>query len=260
MNDKRVRSEIIKYYIDLSSKKNIKWLGTWTISLDDDCRLMDPIQQLKSQDSVKNLIHKNKNSFIESTCLFTVNIVYEINKVHYVSFIYNPDDKILISFDPGVQLYHHGQKTIIPFIRKTFNESGLIASRQFLREHNLGTCHDYSFCGKKWGIQYNGRNESSLPADSFCQTWTIYFFIRYLIETDFEYVKNWCRVAPKKREFIITSFFLIPNILKFKSLQIVYMKYLENKYSLSEIMSVLYNFAETCQFTMTHETKCKQKK
>ena len=246
---------MMKYYIKQSDRKNIHWLGTWGISLDDHLKIMNPIQQLITDDTIKSLIKKNKNLFANKICLFTVNIVYEINRVHFVAFYYDPSRRFLLSFDPGVQLYHHGQETIVPHVRKAFHDLGMIGSEKLKTQQNIGTCHDYSFCGKKWGVQYNGRHDQHLPADSFCQSWTIYFLIRTILDSDFAFVENWCRVSPPKREFIIISFFMLPNLLKFENLQKMFLSHLQDVSSIHKVFSILYNYLETCQFSKSEKKK-----
>jgi hypothetical protein len=269
MNTKKVRSEIIKFYIELSDKKNnVEWLGTWTVSLQDkNLKVSQQIHELQWSESLEELVSKNKNIFVSKICMFTVCIVYDINLVHFVSFLYFPSQKKLVSFDPGVELYLHGQQTILPKIRMAFCKNGLVSSTKIIPTQNMGRCSEFTFCGKKWGIQYNGNHKTDLPADSFCQTWSLFFLIRFLIQEgyDFSFVEKWCKVHPQQREFIIISYFMIPSLTHFSSLRKVYLGYVKNnnpQYTFSIVLSKVMNYVENCHLNTkksNQNIKCSMK-
>lgn len=222
MNDKSLRTDIIKYHIGKYGHKDMQWLGTWIVESTGSLqkrtlRFMQKNDQLPCfDDSIDKYVCMNKGKLLEKTSLFTVCIVYEMNLVHFVSFIYDPQHKKLTSFDPGVELYHHGQKTILPLLRRAFFRNKLIQGTRIVPQENLGRCTQYTFCGKKWGVQYNGNHFSNLPADSFCQTWTIFFLITFLRTKNFEFVAEWCDKNPNQREFIIIKKFMLPFLTRFK--------------------------------------------
>lgn len=259
MNDKKLRTEIIKHSLHLSGKQeSYQWLGTWIVQkTKKDLQNVQNIQQLSfSLSSVSHLVSKNKTKLEQKNSIFTVCILYDINLVHYVSFLYFPNHKKLISFDPGVELYLHGRETIVPLIRKAFYENELIKSLPIQQSENLGRCHEFSFCGKNWGIQYNGKNYHKLPADSFCQTWTIFFITRYLMQPkeDFSFIKYWCKINPHEREYFIISFFIIPYLTHFKNVQNQYLYHLQKTYSFSnvslpEILHELFQYIEVCHLS-----------
>ncbi|NDE13980.1 hypothetical protein EBZ80_03525 [bacterium] len=199
--------------------------------------------------SLNQFVKQNMAEFSEKKCLFTVMIVYSGNLVHYVAFVYDPKTRTLISFDSGVELYEHGRKTILPAVRKAFRDAGLILTRGINRQHDLGHCYGYNFCGKEWGVQYNGLHQHSLPADSFCQTWTIFFLKRYIEkrdEQDLSFVRSWCRVHPGHRESIIIRDFLLPLIAESEEARRVYLREIGGQKSYHEVVDILRTYLEKC--------------
>jgi len=248
MNDKSLRTEIIEYHLKKNKIKNAKWLGTWMVELkNQNLELIQQNDKLPFFDnSIQKYITLNKNSFLDHIGLFTVCIIYEVNLVHFVSFICDPFQKKLISFDPGVELYLHGQNTILPLIRKAFYKNKLIQGIRIVPQQNIGRCTQYSFCGKKWGVQYNGNHNTSLPADSFCQTWTIFFLVTFIKQKNFDFVAKWCDTHPNQREFIVIKEFMIPYLIRFKNVRQLYIEYLNNHYDLKEIIQFLKAYITTC--------------
>lgn len=219
MNDFSVRSEIIDYHlVNTKKKRQYQWIGTWVVEKDNrHLRFIeqDPIFSTKTNKYIEDLLEKKKHTLMKIPfTMFTVCIRYEGNLVHYVAFVYDSQNKSLVSFDPGVELYHHGQKTIVPMVHKAFQQKGLL--KKYLI---LGSCHQFSFKKKKLGIQFNGKTKTSLPADAFCQSWTIFFLVKLLYTSDLEQAKTmlsrWCSIHPKDREHFITSFFILPTLMYF---------------------------------------------
>lgn len=199
--------------------------------------------------SLNEFVRQNMDEFSKKKCLFTVMIVYSGNLVHYVAFVYDPVTKILVSFDSGVELYEHGRKTILPAVRRAFRDAGLIVSQGISRQHNLGHCHGYNFCGKEWGVQYNGLHQHSLPADSFCQTWTIFFLKRFIEkrdENDLSFVRSWCRVHPGHRESIIIRDFLLPLLAESEEARQKYLREVGGEKSYQEVVDILRTYVEKC--------------
>lgn len=248
MNDKSLRTDIVEYHLKKNKIKNAKWLGTWMVELKNhNLELIQDNDKLPVFDnSITKYIALNKNAFQDNIGLFTVCIIYEINLVHFVSFIYDPFQKKLISFDPGVELYLHGQNTILPLIRKAFYKNKLIQGIKIVPQQNIGRCTQYSFCGKKWGVQYNGNHNTNLPADSFCQTWTIFFLVKFIKQKNFDFVKEWCDTHPNQREFIVIKEFMIPYLVRFKKVRQLYTEYLNNQYDLKEIIQFLKMYIARC--------------
>ena len=145
--------------------------------------------------------------------MFTVCLVYDEHLVHYVAFLYVSKERRLISFDPGVQIYLHGQKTIVPRIEKYFMSEDLIDS-----DVRLGHCHQFRWKGKRMGVQYTGLEDRP---DAFCQTWTIFFLVRFLyskshrVDDIHRFVREWCKILPKNRAVMLTEQFIIPTLMYF---------------------------------------------
>jgi len=260
MNDFSTRNEIMAYHLrHTNNTKRCRWMGTWVVrKKGGDLYLEgapDPVlKQPIRNSSITALIQKHKKKFKESVFVFfTVCILYETNLVHYVSFMYDSSQKRLLSFDPGVELYHQGQDTIVPLVQKAFEAHGLIQGHSI-----LGACSEHRFKNKKYGVQYNGKNKNTLPADAFCQSWTLFFFVRvmYIPEVTMdrvhEFVGEWCKIPPSKREHFITSFFIIPVLTYFPNIAKRYEE--QRNDGLNNVRAVERIFApvERCFFTKKH--------
>jgi hypothetical protein len=215
-NQQDIRDHTIGHYKKmLPHGKNIDWDGTYYFN---EYGIMDPyyhkgenkttlLNFIKNRPLYQRQNHrfKSKNYFI----LFTCCILYEENRVHYLSFIFRPHTGMLISFDPGIHLYTKGQDILVPLIRDTFLKAG------FIRKNNLervGLCKD-KYHNRRWGIQYNGTdpNISSLPADSFCQSWTLFFLIEFIRHgCSDHFFRSWCKIPPKSREIFILMYYFLP--------------------------------------------------
>lgn len=228
LNDEKVRTSIIQKSLEQTTPAEYTWLGTWYVRDNNENKTQSQKKLVISKpcsfgqkldtpliDLVKEKSHEfNKGSRFK---FFTVCIFYNISSVHYVAFLYNREKKQLISFDPGVELYHHGMKTIVPCLRNIFYKNQLI-NEPFVSQDrfSLGRCHAFTFKGKKYGIQYNGK-DIDFPADAFCQTWTLYFFDQLLQSKDYDFLTDWCKFNPKYRVVFLLNSFIIP-ILKFNPL------------------------------------------
>jgi hypothetical protein len=276
-NDPKDRNTIINYYINLTnSSKTHQWLGTWHLEYSGKPLTQNQLSQSKQQqskrkclqhlikvsesvpelsgfsDKINEFVEKNKNSIQRKISLFTVCVTYEGNSVHFVSYIYYPSEGKLISFDPGVEVYHHGQKTIVPCIRQAFHKCGLISNAQSNQNVDLGRCTDFEFCGKIYGVQFNGTNQ-----DAFCQSWTLFFLIRSLFTThnDHSFVSNWCKISPVQREFLIIIYFIIPSLSHFEEFRLKYLDIVKNhvgEMNLVEVLDKIYDYATKC-----HLASCK---
>jgi len=258
MNEESVRNELIQNCIRVSSSSYpCKWLGTWTIEYDKKKEMRIRSTQKTMNEFVKSLSFQSNTIY-----LFTVCFVYEGNRVHYVAFIYYPSLKKLVSFDPGVELYHHGQMTIVPHIRNVFYEHRLISNNVINRQQNIGKCLEFSFCGKKWGIQYNANHTHSLPADAFCQTWTLFFLTRWILQLDpmdLSFVGNWCKIHPTRRELFLLSFFILPQLNCQSLFKKLYQRQLELKNTLEfkKVMLALVHYSEISSIqSWTRKIQC----
>lgn len=244
MNDMETRNEIMAYHMRQSTTP-CRWWGTWFVRVSGNHSLTltdtDPVWKYKPtslQDLVRHLDKKKRSA--STLCMFTVCLQYDAYSVHYVSFVYK--DRTLLSFDPGVRVYPHGQKTIVPRIQK------LMESLQMIDTHRVeGACTAFCFRQKKHGVQFNGRVHQKLPADAFCQTWTVFFLVRLFsltdasIESMSSLVQRWCSIPPGKREYFLMTMFILPTLTYFPKV----MKKLGGK----EVMEALLAPVEQCFFS-----------
>jgi len=259
MNENSVRNQLIQDSIRISSSsKTLVWLGTWTMEYDSKKELRIRTTQTRLTEFVQSLSFQKHKLYI-----FTVCFVYDGNRVHYVAFIYYPSLKKLVSFDPGVELYFHGQLTVVPHIRQVFYDLQLISSILTKAQQNIGQCLEFVFCGKKWGIQYNANHQYSLPADAFCQTWTLFFLTRWILQLDpmdLSFVRNWCRIHPTRRELFLLSFFILPQLNCQSSLKKQYQRQLQWHKDFKKVMLTLVQYAERSSIqSWTRKIQCPRK-
>ena len=207
MNNPQVRESIIKDFCK-TCKDKIIYLGTFYVSGAKynlvDNSFKTPFDK-KLVKKMKQCQKKANNQNIH----FTVSYTYDEVSVHFVTFVYEFSKKKMIHFDPGIGMYDHGQKTIVPSVLAIFQNSNL------LDENNeLGICHKFMWKGKKTGVQFNNLYHLSCPRDAFCQSWTIFFIYQSTKSKTFSFVKKWCNIAPEKREAFLILNFIIP-VLKY---------------------------------------------
>lgn len=271
MNEPQNRNYLVNYHLKVTSQtENFKWLGTWFLTekknklvFYDNNTSQNQTNENPTGLSLSDYLKKKKGLFElekQKIFVFTVCLLYEENKVHYLSFVYHKG--FLTSFDPGIQFYPKGQKIVIPHIKNAFSQVDL------KNYTNMGVCKNISWKNFPTGIQFNGKKGSLFPADSFCQTWTLFFIIRifYLdnIECLDDYVQKLCKIPPKHREFYLISFFVLPSLIYHSSLLKKYSLQLNKKTTFlssfsflrgqndnkkiksNEILSILWNTIESC--------------
>lgn len=283
INDNTLRRDIMLYYIKfLGLESEYKWCGTLNLVLNESSNsimyskevieessidgqyVFSDLVNLQQQQQKKSfkfndmdykkvfqLIKTNQSKFTEKKYnLFTVVLVYDGHACHYVSFVYVKEKRLLITFDSGILLYPRGQNTIVPVIKNIFKDLKLIDSKSDDKKHvyDLGKCHK-TYCGKQYGIQFNGEVSRDRPADAFCQSWSIFFLYRFMVSNgNLNFLKDWCKVPPKDRECFVLTFFLIPTLLKFDRAKNHYMKSLKEilgeKVSFSEVIHILTSYVE----------------
>lgn len=210
-NQPKIRDYVLSFYIrNLPAGKKVHWDGTYFFNEKAE---IDPYHHpgfpnLSLQEFLKKkplYTDESKKGYVLSTCCIT----YEGNRVHFLSMIYNKKKKLLLFFDPGIHLYERGQDVAVPIVVDAFLKNGWITKPSYVER--VGLCSNL-YHGKKWGIQYNGNDPKTtkLPADSFCQSWTIYYLIEFLRnKCSDRFFSNWCSIPPKKREtFMMMNFFL----------------------------------------------------
>jgi len=213
-NQPEIRDYVIHHYLKfIPNEKRVDWEGTYYF---DEKGMIDShyhtgMENVHLKDFIKSkTIFKREPKTRHDYIIFTACILYEGNRVHFLSFIYDKTKKILVCFDPGVHLYHKGQEALIPLLQESFVHNGLISPKKESIER-IGLCGN-EYYGKKYGIQYEGSDpeKTNLPADSFCQSWTLFFLIEFLRhQCSDRFVSTWCKIPPKYREgFIITYYFL----------------------------------------------------
>lgn len=210
-NQPKIRDYVLSVNINnLPAGKKVKWDGTHFF---DEYGSMDPYHHPDTEGmSLTQFLKKRKhyNDGDDGYVLATCCITYEGNRVHFLSLIYNKKKGVLTFFDPGIHLYEKGQDVAVPIVSDAFLKNGWIKNTNNHIER-VGLCsRDYH--GKKWGIQYDGSDpkKTKLPADSFCQSWTLYYLVEFLRNkcTD-KFFSKWCMVPPDKREtFMMMKFFL----------------------------------------------------
>jgi len=213
-NQVHIRDYVIHHFIHLLShhEDRVAWDGTYYF---DEEGMMDTYYHTETPEktSLTEFIRHRKvfhSPIKKKFILFTCCIVYEGNKVHYLAFVYKASTKVLVAFDSGIHVYPKGQESLLPLIRKSFIGLDLITSDKHSLER-VGLCPQVHY-GKTWSIQYDGSDPATtkLPADSFCQSWTLFFLIEFLRHnlTD-DFLPLWCKVHPKHREnFILNNMFL----------------------------------------------------
>lgn len=171
------------------------------------------------------ITHKNKNILLldffktwkkiknKPYILFTVAYLYEENLIHYCAFIFIKKERSLIVFDPGYNLYLHGKYKIIPIIYDVFHTLNYIDKSAV---HLKTICKNKSYNKIYYGLQYDGSNQK-LPADAFCQMWTLFFLLEYINNNgNMSFFNEWCKIKPKYRHFFLIQNFLIPTLHKMK--------------------------------------------
>ena len=254
MNDFDTRNEVMAYHLLHSKNRtHCQWWGTFVVRHEKGAlRIVDPDPLWKSfskTSTLEEFLRQKRLSQKKSPCsiIFTVCLVYDTNLVHYVSFVYT--DRTLVSFDPGVALYPHGQKTIVPLVHSAFKACGLLDS------HTIeGACSEFLFRKKKHGVQFNGLVHNTLPADAFCQSWTLFFLVRMLYLPDRSlpnirgFLKDWCAIPPSDREYFITSFFILPTLTYFPKIAERYLTLLHHSHTKAEAIEQIFAPLEQCFF------------
>lgn len=244
MNETDIRNEIITKRSKFFGN-NVEWLGSWDVcgnKFDLSFLSIPPCFHSSLKDkSVLNVLQKKMTLKKSKNCMFTICYHYEDRKVHYVSFIYDRENKRLQHFDPGISLYLHGQETLVPSIYKVFKTIGLVEKNQ-----ELGKCiHQTKWKGKIMGIQFDGGENLALPADAFCQTWTIFFLVR-MMANGFEsedFIQKWCSIPPKRREAFLISSFILPILLEFPKF---YKRVCNNIDIQDNFIQIMYDYIESC--------------
>lgn len=221
-----IRDYLINHYRNLLpiGKKTV-WDGTYYFN---EQGILDEYYHPKEHEKHINTFISERvalQSKNHNYALFTCCILYEQNRVHYLSFIYDIKNKILISFDPGIHLYTKGQDILVPLVRNAFIKNKLINNKSKSFER-IGLCKN-KYHDKQWGIQYDGSDPrlTDLPADSFCQSWTIFFLIEFMKNNCSDsFFSEWCSIAPKYREMFIIMNYFLPHL---QQDPVIYKKFLK---------------------------------
>jgi len=218
-NETHVRNYIMKLFLEhLYPESPFSYIGTFYVKQTENTDEND-FWETEHQQSFRQLVEKKISSLPTSkNVMFTVCLQYEGAKVHFVSFVYERQSSPsrLISFDSGSNLYLVGERIIVPTIYSIFQDLKWIPLSKSSK-HHIGTCPK-SYFSKKFGIQFSGENPlyQKLPADAFCQTWSLYFlteWIRRHSDTKRQqgtFVRLWCQIIPCEREWYILSTFFLP--------------------------------------------------
>ena len=192
-NDNHIRDKIIKNYIIQTKQKQFIWKGTI---------LLNNKKKFNEYQSWK--LSNNK------IYLFTVGYIYNGNMIHYVAFMLNVKNKHITCFDPGYNLYLYGKHKIIPLVINELHKQNIISDTIILR----AGCIKKHF-NMNYGLQFNGKSpyKNILPADAFCQTWTLYFIMSCILQHgDSSFFDSWCKIKPSLREFFLIQSFILPQL------------------------------------------------
>jgi len=226
-NEPHVRDYIMNLLLhELYPHTPFKYLGTLYVEQGKDMDKND-LYIRETGDSLQSVLQKaivpknaqhSQHPQHAMDYMFTLCLNYEGAKVHYVSFVYETKPPRLVSFDSGSNLYLVGERVIVPIVQTIFEHVGLIPGTESSKRH-IGVCNKRYFL-KKFGIQFSGDNPlyRSLPADAFCQSWSLFFFMEWVRHfnktktksTNGNFVRAWCRIRPSEREWFILSAFFIP--------------------------------------------------
>ena len=219
-NEPGVRNYLVKHYTDrLYPGTPCQHAGTFFLRKSDDDAMVLELdgEHHPSHGGVQFKTALQKiGSFLKSSgkiTLFTLAILYNMSSIHFVSCMYDRSRKKLVCFDPGFNLYQNGSRVLIPVCIDNFINLGLIDSEDDTVV--VGKCHRLWY-GRRFGVQYNGDNPNivSLAADSFCQSWSLFFIIMCIVfRGDYNFVWLWCEILPHKREQFILERFFLPHLL-----------------------------------------------
>lgn len=207
-NQPKVRDYVIGHHIKiLPAGKDVVWDGTYFFN---EMGEMDASHHPGSNNvplcaflaKRKAYTENKKARHVLSTCCVT----YKVNSVHFLSLIYDRKKRTLIFFDPGIRLYEKGQEVVVPVVWDAFT-----TNKWADKIERVGLCAK-AFKGKRWGIQYDG-GSSNLPADSFCQSWTLFYLVEFLRnKCSDKFFSHWCTIPPNKREAFMLMNFFLPHI------------------------------------------------
>lgn len=208
-NQPKIRNHILLHHISmLPAGKKVKWDGTYFFNEKGD---IDPYHHPDSRQMSLTQFLKRRQAYNDDDTGYIIStfcITYEGNRVHFLSMIYDKKKRNLVFFDPGIHLYEKGQDVALPIVMNSFVQNGWIKKDNVER---VGLC-SRKYHGKQWGIQYDGSDPkmTKLPADSFCQSWTLYYLVEFLRNhCSDKFFSNWCSIPPEKREtFMLMNFFL----------------------------------------------------
>ncbi len=247
---KVIHDAISKYH----KKQKFVYFGTWYLhGKKDELKFRKPYDKvlqnifstsLTPQKNFLTFMKQNKEKFkIKKKILFTVAYCYSKCSIHFISFIFDPENKKLIHFDPGVRLYKEGQDILVPSVIEVFRKTNLIKSHIELGK----TCPKYVYNLKKEqiGIQFNGKSR-----DAYCQSWTLCFLIHEIKHYD-ESVETFCRLKPVNRKLYLYKDFIIPFFEKnLKYMQIVLKMLKDDGYSVKKpltYLKLLKNQVKSCK-------------
>lgn len=225
-NEVSTRDYMVKLYAKkLFPRTRCEYMGTLFVREEDDDSHALLVERLENDGSESEMGHMTLDDFMHKRMskltrksrrpnkLFTVAILYKLSAIHFVSFMYNSSARKLITFDPGANLYLNGSRVIIPNVINTFVSLGLIDDTDRVAITGLcGTKHN----GRRYGVQYNGEDprHTSLPADAFCQSWSLLFVIMCIVyDGDHSFVDTWCAIRPAHREAFVTERLFLSHVM-----------------------------------------------
>lgn len=200
-----VRSAISK--LPPNQRSNYIWKGTFHLKKEEQFHF-----------------HKRWRKTSTNTYLFTVAYSYNVDLIHYVSFVLDMKKKQLLCFDPGYNLYTQGKCRIIPTVVNTMIQDGFIKNKIVLKTKCPVMSNYDDDKSRKYGLQFDGTVSSrskTIPADAFCQTWTLFFLVTYIEKRgkSTAFFQDWCRIPPRFRQVFLLQAFVSPQCHSSEMLQ-----------------------------------------
>lgn len=218
-NEPAVRNYLVDHYTRLYPDTPCQHAGTFFLRKSDDDAMVLELDADHHRNyggmQFKKALERLK-SFLKARgkiTLFTLAILYNTSSIHFVSCMYDEGRRKLVCFDPGFNLYQNGSRVLIPVCIDNFIQLRLIDNEDDTVV--IGKCHRLWY-GRRFGVQYNGDDPDavSLAADSFCQSWSLFFIIMCIVfKGDYNFVWLWCKIPPTKREQFILERFFFPHLL-----------------------------------------------
>lgn len=155
---------------------------------------------------------------------FTICISYGVRSVHFVAVVLQKADKSgsirVVSFDSGSNLYPHGERVVLPALRRVLRT--LTRHVSHVKTH-VGVCPHHvstptTFRHRRFGLQFDASTVHRLPADAFCQCWSLFFLVEWAMREGEArtqhgaFARQWCQIPPQDRRAFLLRSFILPAL------------------------------------------------